>query len=264
MLTCLLPRSGGAVLDRQVGSSRAQRFVRWGLALAAFAVLVVVVRWLPFGGWLRALAESLRELGPAGVVAYGIACVGAGLLTVPAAPLSIAGGWAFGPVLGTAVTLVANTAASAIAFAIGRRLVRDRQRFARGDGTIARAVRAAGEGGFKLVLLLRLSPVTPFAALNYAFGATAMRARDFSAATLVGSLPGTAACAFAGSLLAGPGEAIEQPTPWPWIAGGGVALLVGSASFLRRFLSSAVPAAAQRAAAEIAEITADPAAADEA
>lgn len=221
-----------------------RRWIGWGLTLAGFVAVVLIVRALPVVAWLGALAEWVRALGPAGVAAYGVACVVAGILTVPSAPLSIAGGWAFGPVLGTLVTVAANTLASAIAFWVGRLLFHDPERFTQRGGVIARAVRAAGSGGFRLVLLLRLSPVTPFAALNYAFGATAMRARDFSAATFLGSLPGTAACAAAGSLLAGPLISIEGATPWPWLAAGFAALLLGSAGFVRRWLAAELPAVA--------------------
>jgi len=219
--------------------------------------VLFAARALPVVGWLGALAETVRGLGIAGVAAYGAVCVIAGILTVPAAPLAVAGGWAFGPIVGTLVTVAANTLASAAAFWVGRVLFHDPQRFATGEGIVARAVRAAGSGGFRLVLLLRLSPVTPFAALNYAFGATKMRARDFSAATFVGSLPGTAACAAAGSLLAGPVLAVEGATPWPWLVAGIAALLLGSAGFVRRWLAEELPAVA----AELPAV--EPVAADE-
>jgi uncharacterized membrane protein YdjX (TVP38/TMEM64 family) len=235
------------------GGTMGRRWLGWGLGLGAFAAVVVGVRALPVAAWLGELAETVRGLGPAGVAAYGVACVVAGILTVPAAPLAIAGGWAFGPVVGTLVTVAANTFASAIAFWVGRLLFRDPERFATGEGIVARAVRAAGSGGFKLVLLLRLSPVTPFAALNYAFGATKMRARDFSAATFVGSLPGTAACAAAGSLLGGPLVSLEGGTPWPLLAAGLAALLIGSAGFLRRWLAEELPAVAAELPAEADE-----------
>ena len=50
---------------------------------------------------------------------------------------------------------------------------------------------AVAEQGFKIVFLTRLSPVLPFNLLNYAFGVTQVRLRDFVLASWIGMFPGT-------------------------------------------------------------------------
>ncbi len=58
------------------------------------------------------------------------------------------------------------------------------------------ATRAAG---LSFVLLLKLSPICPFATLNYVLGTTRMRLRDFLVASILGTLPGTLLYLFLGS-----------------------------------------------------------------
>ena len=50
--------------------------------------------------------------------------------------------------------------------------------------------RRFGGQGFPAMLMLRLIPLVPFNALNYAAGATAIRTRDYMRATAIGIAPG--------------------------------------------------------------------------
>ena len=57
--------------------------------------------------------------------------------------------------------------------------------------------------GWLAVLSLRLIPAVPFAAINYAAGASAVRAVPYTLATIVGLLPGTAAVVILGEAFTG-------------------------------------------------------------
>lgn len=48
----------------------------------------------------------------------------------------------------------------------------------------------ARDEGFKAILLARLTPVTPFAVENYAFGITGVRVGSFLPATAIRIIPG--------------------------------------------------------------------------
>lgn len=50
--------------------------------------------------------------------------------------------------------------------------------------------RAVAEEGWKVVLMLRLSPAFPFTAVNYATGLTCISFREFMVASAVGLIPG--------------------------------------------------------------------------
>jgi uncharacterized membrane protein YdjX (TVP38/TMEM64 family) len=51
--------------------------------------------------------------------------------------------------------------------------------------------RAIGEQGFKLVLLMRLSPVFPYNVLNYALGLTKITFPRYALGSWLGMIPGT-------------------------------------------------------------------------
>jgi uncharacterized membrane protein YdjX (TVP38/TMEM64 family) len=69
------------------------------------------------------------------------------------------------------------------------------------DNARFRAIDAAvGREGWKIVGLTRLSPAFPFNLLNYAYGITGVRLRDYFFASWVGMLPGTVMYVYLGSL----------------------------------------------------------------
>src|SRR5262249_26419709 len=55
--------------------------------------------------------------------------------------------------------------------------------------------------GFKIVFLLRLSPLFPFGFLNYALGLTKISFREYVLASWIGMLPGTVMYVYLGSTL---------------------------------------------------------------
>ncbi len=60
---------------------------------------------------------------------------------------------------------------------------------------------AVAEQGFLIVLLTRLSPAFPFTLLNYAYGLTRVRFRDYFLASWLGMLPGTILYVYLGTLV---------------------------------------------------------------
>jgi uncharacterized membrane protein YdjX (TVP38/TMEM64 family) len=64
--------------------------------------------------------------------------------------------------------------------------------------------KAIGREGFKIILLLRLSPVFPFALSNYMYGLTAVRFWPYITATLIGFAPGTLAYVYSGKKAPSP------------------------------------------------------------
>jgi uncharacterized membrane protein YdjX (TVP38/TMEM64 family) len=71
----------------------------------------------------------------------------------------------------------------------------------------------AARHGFRLILYLRLVPLFPFLGINFAAGLSKIRFGDYTAATIVGMIPGTFVYTyFASSLLAGVVEAKREAT----------------------------------------------------
>lgn len=168
---------------------------------SAIAVVAVAVWLLPVAEWTTRLAERARETGAVGVAVFIVAYVISTVVLLPGSILTLAAGFAYGPIWGLAVASPASVAGASCAFLLGRTLLRDWAERTIRDASKLRAIdRAVEREGFKLVLLLRLSPLFPFNALNYALSLTRVPFGTYVMASFIGMLPGTALYVYLGSL----------------------------------------------------------------
>ncbi|MDX2018997.1 MAG: TVP38/TMEM64 family protein [Deltaproteobacteria bacterium] len=178
-------------------------------ALVAVAAIVALVT-LPVTAWLLAFVEWVRGLGALGAVVFGVAYVLATVFMLPGSVLTLGSGFLYGPLLGTLVVSPASVVGATLAFLVGRFVARGwvakklagRPRFAALD-------KAIGEGGFKIVFLLRLSPILPFNLLNYSLGLTRVSLPAYIAGSLVGMLPGTFLYVYLGSLVTNASQLLQ-------------------------------------------------------
>jgi uncharacterized membrane protein YdjX (TVP38/TMEM64 family) len=184
-------------------------------ASIAIALLALSALWwlVPVGHWVDASAERLRAAGAAGVAVFMAAYVAAGIAMIPGALLTLAAGYAYGPVGGLLVVWPAAVVSATVAFLIGRTLLRDPVR-AMVKGMVRRMVerklqssaslrapgKAVEQNSLKLMLLLRLSPIVPFNLLNYALGLSDVTIGQYVLATSIGIIPGTWMYSYLGSL----------------------------------------------------------------
>jgi uncharacterized membrane protein YdjX (TVP38/TMEM64 family) len=124
------------------------------------------------------------------------------VLLMPASVLTLGAGFAWGPVYGSLLVVVASNLGALAAFLLGRTALREQvARRIAGQPRFAAVDAAVAERGFRVVLLLRLSPLFPFNLLNYALGLTRVRPRDYVLASFLGMLPGTVLYVYLGSLV---------------------------------------------------------------
>ena len=169
--------------------------------LLLIAALVAAGRLLPIGAWMLALAASIRDAGPIGVALFVAAYIVSTVALVPGSLLTLAAGFAYGPLWGLAVVSPASVAGAAVSFLLGRTVLRQRVASRLEAMPRARAIdRAVGRDGFRLVLLLRLSPLMPFSLLNYALSLSSVSFGRYVAASFLGMLPGTFLYVYLGSL----------------------------------------------------------------
>ena len=215
-----------------------RRLVPWGLLRGllvggAVAALAVSVARRP--DWILEALLAARQAGSAGRLAFALVYVVAALLMLPAGPITVGAGHAFGPLVGVLVAAPATCLASCLPFLLGRTLLRGAvtQRLARLASwpLLAEAIRRSG---FQVVALLRATPLVPFPVLNYFVGVTPLRLRDFAAGSFVGMLPGTIAYAWLGSLLPDPDQALRGVAPASWGALLGLAALTIAVGLLAR------------------------------
>jgi uncharacterized membrane protein YdjX (TVP38/TMEM64 family) len=156
---------------------------------------------LPIGPWMIDLAADARAAGLVGIGLFIAAYVVSTATLLPGALLTMAAGFAYGPWWGLVLASPASVAGATCAFLLGRTLLRQWVVSAMGSSPRARAIDAAVDReGFKLVMLLRLSPVVPFNALNYALSLSSVRLGTYVSASFLGMLPATAFYAYLGSI----------------------------------------------------------------
>lgn len=253
----LRPGHPGPMLPKVPGW-RAQ-WLRWALLSVVVLGVISAYVFLPLKDWLSAIAIELRALGALGFVVFVGTYVGASLLLLPAALLSIGAGFAWGALGGFAVAVPCATLAASAAFGISRHGFSGAVRTWLLKRPRLHAVeRTVNERGPSLVLLLRLSPVLPFPVLNYLFGLTRIRYRAFGLATFFGMMPITLMWTYVGSIgatlggLDGPGSSeVGTLKIIVGVVGGlitvGVTLWVGRAA-RQALREAALHEAAERAA----------------
>ncbi|KAG6501391.1 hypothetical protein ZIOFF_041270 [Zingiber officinale] len=129
------------------------------------------------------------------------------ILAIPAIPLTMSAGLLFGSLIGTIIVSISGTVAAAVAFLIARYFARERiLKLVEGNKKFLAIDKAIGENGFRVVTLLRLSPLLPFSLGNYLYGLTSVKFVPYVLGSWLGMLPGTWAYVSAGAF----GRAIIQ------------------------------------------------------
>jgi uncharacterized membrane protein YdjX (TVP38/TMEM64 family) len=231
--------------------------VRWGsLAILAVSVLLTLRR-LPVEPVVQSLAGWLAGLGVWAPVIFGLLYVAAVVLLVPGSALTLAAGALFGLLGGVLVASAAATTGSALAFLIARYLARDRIAHLLERYPKFRAIdRAISAGGWKIVVLLRLSPAVPFNLQNYLYGLTGIRFWPCVLASAAAMLPGTFLYVYLGYLGRAGLEAAAGGSHADSLAGWGMAVVGLAATVVVTVYVTRLARRALRQQPEIAEPTA--------
>jgi uncharacterized membrane protein YdjX (TVP38/TMEM64 family) len=179
--------------------------------VAPFALLLVFVGTLLAQDRARELLEAVidwvRELGMAGALIYGALYVLATVALVPGALLTLGAGALYGPLWGAVLVTFCSLAGASLSYALARSWWRPWVlRKLQGRTTLLALDRRMADEGWKIVLLLRLSPLVPFSLLNYALGVTRLSYRDYLTASALGMLPAIVLYTYLGSALASLGQ----------------------------------------------------------
>jgi uncharacterized membrane protein YdjX (TVP38/TMEM64 family)/rhodanese-related sulfurtransferase len=165
------------------------------VALLAVAVGAALynARWLD-AAQVRDLSTKAGDMAPLLFVGgYALAA----LLFLPGSILSIAGGALFGPVAGTFYSLTGATLGATLAFLAARYVASDWV-VQRTGGRLAQFIKGVEDEGWRFVAFVRLVPLVPFNALNYALGLTRIPLAQYVLASYIAMLPGAAAYTYLG------------------------------------------------------------------
>ncbi len=168
------------------------RFVRWASLATIAASFFLLLRVLPVDRLFEALQVWVGQLGFWGPAIFAVAYALAATLLLPASALTLVAGAVFGLGTGMAAVWVGATLTVALSFLIARYLARARvERIAKENPKFGAVDKALGEEGWKIVALMRLSPVFPFGLQNYLYGVSSIRFWPCVLASAVFMLPGT-------------------------------------------------------------------------
>lgn len=201
-------------MSEAAANKKRASIIKFIVIVLAVAGIIIVAQKLGIGNYISQALDWIDQLGAIGAVVFIAIYIIASVAFISGAVLTLGAGTIFGVVKGSILVSLASTAAAAVSFLIGRYLARgwvskqieSQPKFAAVDKAVAKE-------GWKIVGLVRLSPVFPFVFLNYAFGVTQVSFRDYVLASWIGMMPGTIMYVYLGSLgqLAASGGAGSTP-----------------------------------------------------
>ncbi len=175
---------------------------------------------------IAALRSRVDAAGVWGPAVFFALYAGLALIPFPKALLTAAGGALFGLWAGAALSLAAALVGAIISFGVGRLLGREAvDRLI--HGRLARVDALLADHGLSAVLIVRLVPLVPFIAINYASGLSGVKFRHYVLGSALGMVPGSLAYAALGAY---------GTNPWGLAAAGSalIILVVGGSWWARR------------------------------
>ncbi|MEA5418974.1 TVP38/TMEM64 family protein [Spirulina sp. CCNP1310] len=171
-----------------------------GIILAVIAV-IILGKQLNVQQYFLQFLDQIEQLGIWGPVVFILLYIAATVFFLPGSILTLGAGVVFGVVQGSIWVSIASTLGATAAFLVGRygarqwvaQQIEGKPKFKAIDGAVA-------QEGWKIVGLLRLSPIFPFNLLNYGLGVTQVSLRDYFFASWIGMMPGTVMYVYLGSL----------------------------------------------------------------
>ncbi|EST22742.1 hypothetical protein N566_26400 [Streptomycetaceae bacterium MP113-05] len=176
---------------------------RFGLLLVLLGTAVTLV--LVFEPQRVITDGSLAQLS--GVLSVLLFAAAYGTCTTAFLPrpfLNLAAGALFGAQLGLGAALAGTAVGAGISFGLGRLLGQDALRPLLKHKLLTKADRQLSRHGFRTMLVMRLLPGIPFAGSNFTAAVSRMSWPAFLSATILGSVPNTAAYVVAGSQASTP------------------------------------------------------------
>ncbi len=221
------------------------RIVRIASLVVILICAILLARLLPMDRIVRLLTTTIEGLGIWGPIVFGLVYIVASLMFVPGSALTLASGLLFGLAGGTAVVSVASTTSAALAFLIARYLARGAVEGMAGKSPRFAAIdKAIGEGGWKIIAMLRLSPAMPFSLGNYLFGLTRVKFWPYVLTSWLFMLPGTFMYVYLGyigsaGITAAGGQSSRPPAQWALLIVGLIAT-IGVTVYVTRLARRAI------------------------
>ncbi len=196
-----------------------KKYGKWIIVAAIVITLSILAAILPVKQWIREFIAWVQQLGPLGVIVFIIAYAIATVLFLPGWIFTVSAGLIYGIVGGTLVALCGAVIGASLAFLVARYLLRQNiEEITKRNPRFGAIDAAIGKNGWKIVGLLRLSPLIPFNLSNYFYGITSISFVSYVAISAVGMIPGTLLYAYLGAIgQAGVSGGASQHSKWQYV-----------------------------------------------
>src|SRR6201987_1308758 len=175
--------------------------IQAGGLICGLVVLFVASTKYPILNWTGGAREYVEKLGIWSGIVYPLAYALCNLLLLPGGILSMGGGFFFGLWWGFFLILLGNLLGAALAFAIARKIGRQRiEKLLSNNRKLRVLDQTIARHGWKIVLLSQLNPLAPSSLLNYLYGLTHVRLSRCLFWVALGQSPGLFLYAFVGTL----------------------------------------------------------------
>jgi uncharacterized membrane protein YdjX (TVP38/TMEM64 family) len=217
--------------------------MRWSFLVILPLLLFGLSFLLPVRDWVKAFSDEAANWGVLGGVLFILANAAATVLMVPGWVFTLTAGLLYGLGWGSLVAHTGSMTGAALAFLCGRYLVRSRVQTWLGHNKKFESIdRAVARKGWKIVAMIRLSPVIPFFLQNYLYSITRIGFWSYFLPSILCTLPGTILYVYLGA--AGRyGVTGERPDGGPvqWVLlGVGFAATVAGTLYIRRVAKRAL------------------------
>jgi len=182
---------------------KVSRAICWqvGALVLVFICTIVLSYFVPLVSVVEGLQQTVMSWGAWGAVCYPLLFAACNILLLPGGILAVGGGFFFGLWWGFLIVLVGNLIATAVSFALSRRIARRwfQQKLSR-NATLRALGPAVERESWKIILLSQLHPLFPTSLLNYFYGITRIGFGSYMLWASLGRAPGIFLYVYAGTL----------------------------------------------------------------
>ncbi|QQS14410.1 MAG: TVP38/TMEM64 family protein [Rhodospirillales bacterium] len=209
---------GVSAAAKPTGASRWRRALPFAVLLLAMAAVFASglhqhVSFETLRTHRAALAAWVADNRVLGMLTYVLGYAALTALSLPFGFLAtLVGGFLFGWIFGTLLTVVGATTGAVAVFLAARGAFGDVLR-GRADGFLGKLEAGFRRDAFNYLLFLRLVPAFPFWLVNIAPAFLGVRLRTYALATFLGIIPGTAVFCSVGAGLGAVFDRGEAPSP---------------------------------------------------
>jgi len=182
---------------------KVSRAICWqvGALVLVIVFAIVLSRFLPVVSFIEAAQQRVMSWGTWGAVCYPLLFAACNILLLPGGILAVGGGFFFGLWWGFLIVFVGNLIATAVSFALSRRIARRWfQEKLSHNATLQALGPAVERESWKIILLSQLHPLFPTSLLNYFYGITRIPFGSYMLWASLGRAPGIFLYVYAGTL----------------------------------------------------------------